>query len=207
MGAWTFSVKTIYLTGRDYASVATVSQSFFLLTSFIGESFSRGVTVVASNIIGSGRLDKVKKVWKSMFKLTLLFFLFQSLIYVVFIDKFISLFMSESVVDPEYISYLYPYLKRAAIWFWIFFLFDCMLWGTNGFLTAAGDTRFVMWVSGLSPWILGLLPTYIALRYYHCPPDMVMLISVFYAAITLGISLLRLRSGKWKASAIIGNKD
>lgn len=204
MGAWTLCIRITYLAGRDYASVATVSQSFFLLTSFIGEAFSRGVTVVASNIMGAGRFDKVKKLWKSMIKLTIFFFIFQALIYVVFIDKFIALFLSDTVVDPEYIRHLHPFLKRAAIWFWLFFLFDCLLWGTNGFLTAAGDTRFVMWVSGITPWLLGLLPTYIVLHYYKLPPDTTMLISIGYAAVTLFLNALRLRSGKWKKQQVIG---
>ncbi len=203
MAAWTLTTRVIYHIGKDYASVSTVTQSFFVLTSFLGESMSRGVTVVASNMIGAKKLDKVKKLLKSMMRLTFFFFLFQGLIYVVFVDQFLSLFLNEQVIDAEYIKHLFPYLRTSALIFWVLFLFDCMLWGTNGVLTAAGDTRFVMVVSGITPWLFGLLPTYIALRYVQVSPDKTMLLALVYAVVTLAFNLWRLKSGAWKRQHVI----
>ena len=78
-----------------------------------------------------------------------------------------------------------------------FFLFDGLNWIVVGALTAAGDTKFIFWVSTCTHWLVYALPAYIAIRLYHQGPDTAWMIIALSSLFALTVYLFRYCSGKW----------
>ena len=86
---------------------------------------------------------------------------------------------------------------------WVYFLFDGIHWLVVGLLTAAGDTKFVLWISGLSAWVFAIVPIYYFVVVLENKADMAWLITAVYAGLACLIYLLRFKTEKWQNKSLI----
>lgn len=194
--AWVFMFHLMTQLGPDYITVVAVSQSIFFLFTFMTEGVSKGATAIASNFIGSKQSDLVWKLLKSGVKFYLWVFLFLGAILAIHPDPLIHLFLPPETVTltPE----VSAALRTTCIWVWIFFLFDGISWLLVGLLTAAGDTKFIMKVGGLGPWLIALLPVYVFVFQLGAEAHVTWMLIAFYGVVSCLIYLLRFRSERWK---------
>jgi MATE family multidrug resistance protein len=184
--------------GEDYLTIMVILQTFYLLFFFIIEGISKGVTAVVSNFIGAKKYEYLGKTMKSTFKLHFGFVLFAMLIIFLFSPGIFSVFISKSdqayLSNPVFLRHLY----LSSIYLCLFYLFDGMVWIYVGVLTAASDSRFIMYIGTLGPWVLSLVPIYIAIRFFHVTVDQVWLYLVAYSFCFMMIYWLRYRTAPWK---------
>lgn len=184
--------------GEDYLTIMVIMQTFYLLFFFIIEGISKGVTALISNFIGAKKFEYISKSVKSTFKLHFIFVLASALIILCFSPGIFSVFISKSdravLSDPIFLHRLY----MSSLYLCLFYLFDGMVWNFVGVLIAASDSKFVMIVGSLGPWVLSLLPTYIGINYFHITIDQVWLYQVGYSFCFMLVYWSRYRKAPWK---------
>lgn len=181
MMAWVFIFNMMTLLGSEYMTIVAVAQSILLLFTFMTDGVSRGATTLASNLIGASRQDTIYQLLRSGTLFYLIAFILLGGLLVVYPDPLIHWFLTDKVkLTPEAIKALYT----ACFWVWLFFLFDGLSWLMVGLLTAAGDTHFVMKVSGFGPWLFALLPIYLFVVRWGGSPDMTWMLATIYAMIS-----------------------
>lgn len=79
----------------------------------------------------------------------------------------------------------------------LFFLFDGFSWLLIGFLTAAGDTRFIFWTSLLVYWFAYVIPAFIFIGLYKGSADWAWMIVAGMGLANVLIYAYRYKSGKW----------
>ncbi len=193
--AWILIFNMMSLLGSDYITVVAIAQSILLLCTFMTDGVSRGATTIASNLIGARQQDLVWKLLTSGIKFYLLIFLLLGGILALNPDSLIDWFITEDMILNSAIR---TTLHFACFWVWLFFLFDGLSWFIVGLLTAAGDTQFVMKVSGGGPWLLALLPIYIVVVRWGASADATWMLVTLYAMISCSLYIWRFRSEKWK---------
>jgi MATE family multidrug resistance protein len=103
-----------------------------------------------------------------------------------------------------------PILKKmtidALMWLSIFFLFDGFSWILIGHLTAAGDTKFIFYVSSVINWVAYVIPGFLLIGLGKHGADVAWQIIAVYSVLNFCIYLWRYRSGRWLAS-VKGSKE
>lgn len=198
--AWVFIFEFMTLLGSEYMTVVAVTQSILLLFTFMTDGVSRGATTIASNLIGAQQHDLVRKILHSGIKFYFLIFFLLGGVLVLHPDPLIEWFFAEeaAVLSPHTRSAIHA----ACFWVWLFFLFDGLSWLMVGLLTAAGDTHFIMRVSGLGPWLLALLPIYLFVVRWGGSADMTWMLIAIYAMVSCSLYLWRFRGERWKKKAL-----
>ncbi len=190
--------RLMILADPYYMIIASMMQSFYLLTLFLVEGLSKAVTAISSNLIGASVYKPIGKVLLSACRLQSLFAAFVLSVALFFPDRLLSLLLSENdmylLKDPLF----FPLFKRTVFWVACFFLVDGLVWAFIGLLTAAGDTRFIMIVGVIIQWLCYFLPVYIAIRYLGLGVDTAWMLIVISAFLILVIYFIRYRNQKWK---------
>lgn len=200
--AWAVFFRMMTSMGEEYITVVAICQSIFILFTFIAEGISKGATAIAANLIGAKKWDLVWKLFRSGVKFYLQAFLLLGLILVVdpspLIDWFIG--KGEGAVSKETIRTI---ATSACVWMWVYFLFDGIHWLVVGLLTAAGDTKFILLIGGLSAWIFAVIPIYFFIVVLGHQADVSWMITAAYGCLVCVIYLLRFHSEKWRKASQI----
>lgn len=195
--AWAVFFRIMTLAGEEHITVVAICQSIFILFTFVAEGISKGATAIAANQIGAKEWNSVWKLFRSGMKFYFQAFMVLGLILVIDPGSMIDWFMSghESMANYQHIREI---AISACVWMWVYFLFDGIHWLVVGLLTAAGDTKFVLWVGGFSAWIFAIMPIYYFINILGYHADVAWLITAVYAALTCAIYLWRFKSEKWR---------
>ena len=89
----------------------------------------------------------------------------------------------------------------------VFFLFDGCVHVMIGMLTAAGDTRFLMVVGLIYPWLLYLGPVVIAIYFFHATINQIWIWLVIQSFIYFIILLRHYYSMSWKTQKMITTEN
>lgn len=200
--AWAVFFRMMTSAGEQHITVVAICQSIFLLFTFIAEGISKGATAIAANLIGAKKWDLVWKLFRSGVKFYFQAFLILGLILVVDPGPLIDWFIGRDMAIESRES-IRTIAMSACIWMWVYFLFDGIHWLVAGLLTAAGDTKFVLLVAGLSSWIFAILPIYYFINILGYQADTAWLITAFYGCVVCSIYLLRFKSEKWRKASIV----
>ncbi len=188
---WILIFDLMQRLGSDHMTIVTVSQSILFLFTFITEGLSKGATTVASNLMGAGKYDLVWKLLRSGVKFYLFAF---ALLYLILVWR-------PEILTTWFVSDLSPSIRDkicvACFWIWFYFLFDGINWLLIGLLTAAGDTRFIMKISGLGPLLFILLPIYGLIFIGGAPAQLTWMMVALYALFSATIYFYRFRGEKW----------
>lgn len=173
-----------------YISNHNIAMNVWIFLVVLLNGLHKGVSGLASNIIGQKKLENIDKLLKSTIILLSIFTLVISFVTVIFPEYTASFFTN----DPEIIRLC----KLTLPWIAPYFFFDGLGWVTIGILIAGGDTKTVMLISIISVWVFRVLPLYFILQMKNV--DLIAsgwMVGVFSSIIFASLSLLRYRSGKW----------
>lgn len=196
-------LRIIMSTSTEQMTIVAVIQSLYLLGCFITESEGKAASAIISNLLGANDRTPISKVLKSSFILHFFFFIAFMCLTFLFPNTLIELFNNSEnsllLNKPEIANTFYG----ALFWMSIYFLIDGFCWILISFLTSAGDSKFVLWVSILVHWCGYVLPSLLLIGYGKGGADTAWAIIAFMGLLNLLIYLWRYLSGKW----LIGYKS
>lgn len=195
-----FAFFRIMISAGGYAmTIATITQTLYIFFAFTSDGLSKGVTAIISNLIGGKQFHLIPAVLRSALTLLTMCFIALLALFLVAPDAIVTLFLSANdsvlIQDPVFMDLV----KRTCLWMCLFFLFDGCCWIFVGLLTAAGDTKFILYVSSVFIWLLYVLPVYLAVRLYGATVDLAWMTIALYSLFTASIYLWRVRSDRWKS--------
>ncbi len=196
MAAWTALFHVAAAVSINHATIQALGQSVFIFIAFMTEGLQKGVIAVASNLIGASQRAALSSLMFSCVKLLSLIALVALLPLCLMPDGLIGLFHLEFTS-----SHQADFIIKECIWtlrfVWLYLVLDSGVWVIAGILTAAGDTRFIMWTNGLSVWLAGVLPCYVWVVLCQGSPSSFWAVVNFYAAINIIFFIWRYHSGHW----------
>lgn len=189
--------RIVMSVGQVQMTIVAMVQSFYILCSFANDAGSKAAGSIIANLLGANARSSIKKVFRSAFTLQLLYFcIFASLLFG-FSDFLINLFVSsedhELLQDPIVMSSV----LKSLFCMTLFFLFDGFSWILIGFLTAAGDTRFIFYASLFIHWVAYVIPTLIFIGLEKQGADVAWAIIAGMSFISALVYLWRYKSGSW----------
>jgi MATE family multidrug resistance protein len=192
--------QLIKSSGINTVTIVGMVQSFYLLSSFLIEGLSKGVSSISANLLGADQMHLVNKVMKSAMLLQSVLASLLFGIFFFFSDVLFNKFFPEQhalLSNP----YLFATLTTALYWMALFFLLDGFGWIYAGFLTASGDTKFLLYAGIGLNWLGYILPTYILFNMtpFGNAANGWMIVTI-YAFLTFITYWLRFRSGNWSRS-------
>ncbi|MCP5507086.1 MAG: MATE family efflux transporter [Chlamydiales bacterium] len=193
--------RLMMLAGGYNLTITAIVQSMFLLVFFIYEGLSKGVTTVCANLHGGKELTLIPRVLRSAMMLHSFFFLVIAMIMGLFGQQIAASFFNTNDIhlmnDP---LFLYQ-LRLAYCWMALFFLFDGWVRVFAGQLTAAGDTKFLLYAGTVLNVIAYMIPLFLIVNFAKGGADDAWMVITFYSASMFVIYLWRYRSGRWKESS------
>ncbi|MCK5785670.1 MAG: MATE family efflux transporter [Candidatus Sabulitectum sp.] len=167
--------------------------------------FGFATTVIVGRCIGMGRTDMAIRATRRTLLLALCYFVPLAVTFVLFPGFYTKLFFSpDSACSIEELSSTAgKLLAIVAAWG----VFDTVSLMYSGALRGAGDTKFVVWVSGLLGWLFwipGILYLY-AVR--HSGIVELWLFTSFYVSVFALFFFFRFRTGKWKKIDLLGREQ
>ena len=195
--------RIVLLSGSENMTIITVVQSIYLLLAFIIEGLSKGVSSITANLIGGRQSDTlIDKVIKSAMTLQCLFSGLLFILLMGFSQSLIAIFFSEQDVSFLQNSQLSATTQAALFWMSLFFLFDGLGWIYMGFLTACGDTKFLLYAGLALNWISYILPSYLVLGLAKGTASQGWMLIALYAIMTFFTYRWRYKLNKWKQKII-----
>ncbi|MCH9631658.1 MAG: hypothetical protein S4CHLAM37_16820 [Chlamydiia bacterium] len=197
---------------ENHLLVSSVCQSILLLFVFFGLGIEKGAAAVAGNLIGAKKLDKVKNVLASGFKMIAMFSAVICIFFVIFPDFLMNWFIKTpgalegneiTALSIMEIDTLKATIRTCLIFTGIYMVIEYVRWLLNGILTAAGDTMFLMVTGALCVWFFLLVPTYYFIVHQSGTMELAIMIWVGYSLLAAGIMYLRYYQGKWKKKSLL----
>lgn len=173
-----------------YAATSKISEFAMLPMINIGI----GMTVFTAQNVGAYQLDRVKKAYHSILKITLSFALIMAIIVVVFPYALMTLFLGSNITPEIYVageSYLYV----SAITFF----FMAILFPAESLLKGAGDVNMFLFIA-VTGSIVKIVASVLLIPYLGYQ-------GIWYG-IAIGwlieaiLTLMRYQSGKWKTKRL-----
>lgn len=191
MGAHIIFFRIIIGAGVETTTIVTLVQSLFLLTGFLVDGLAKGATALVANLYGAGEFGLLQKVLHTAMKLqTIIAFTLLAAL-MCFLEPLLYLFFSENdrhlLLQPHFLATM----RMSVFWMSIYFLFDGFAWIFFGLFTAAGETKYVMYVNSCLTWAIYVLPIYIAVSVYQQPANVAWMILAFYNLVICGCYYLR----------------
>lgn len=193
-------LRIVQTSGSDNMTILTVVQSFYILMAFIVEGLSKGVSSIAANLIGGRQETLIKKVLNSALTLQFAFFCIVFIGMLGFSHPLLTLFFSEQEVGLLNDPHFYQIARSALLWMSLFFLLDGFSWVYAGFLTACGDTKFLLYASLVLNWVFYILPSYFLLGIGKGSAAQGWMLVAFYALLTCLTYRWRYQSSRWKSN-------
>jgi MATE family multidrug resistance protein len=195
MGAWTLLAHQLAIVSEAHMTIFSIGDTFFALFAFGFVGLQQGVTTVAANYIGANQQEMLSKILHSGIKLIL----------VVMLALFIPLYIFPEWLTLQFIEndvgILNDEMRHYAIialrWVWLYFLFDGISWVTSGVLTAAGDTKFVMYMNSINAWCFAVLPTYVMITYFDGSPVISWVFCALYGLMNTISYFSRYKRKRW----------
>ena len=183
--------------GPDNFTIISITQSIYLLLSFLVEGLSKGVSAIVANLLGAQQYQYIKNVLHAALKIHTLIALVLGSILVVLFPHLFGLFFGAADTHILTNPVLMVIAKRVFYMLIAFFLIDGFGWMYMGLLTAAGDTKFLLYASSLLNVVAYILPTYIVIGRWHAPADKGWMVVIAYSLIVLLTYIYRYRSNQW----------
>lgn len=202
ISAWACIFQMVALISEEHITLFAIGQSICMLLFFLGEGIHKAVVTVAANYIGANRYDLVKKTMISTLKLIAILATALLILLLGFSDELVHSFFYFNNNAQDF-SQLYDALNAIIPWIWAIIVFHTLLWAFAGVLIAAGDTKFVMYMSGVNGWLLAVLPLYIFFFYLEGSAQGGWRLTSIYAFLGMTFFYLRYNRGGWKSIQII----
>lgn len=193
--------KLMALSGHDSISLAALVQSFFFLIFFLFEGISKGVTTICANLLGGQQSALIPKVLRSAIVLHTFFFVLVASNIYLFSDEIINFFLNQDDESKLVTNSFINKAKWSYGWMTIVFLFDGYSRIYAGQLTAAGDTKFLLYAGSFLTLFFYLLPVYLIVVYANSGVQEAWFVIACYSFINCLVYYWRYRSGRWMKSS------
>ncbi|MEA3265537.1 MAG: MATE family efflux transporter [Candidatus Fermentibacteria bacterium] len=166
--------------------------------------FGFATTVIVGRIIGMGNPDMAIRATRRALLLALCYFVPLAATFVLFPGFYTKLFFSpdSSCTIEELSSTAGKLLAIVAVWG----IFDAVNLTYSGALRGAGDTKFVVWVSGLLGWLFWIPGVIYLYAVRQSGIVELWLFTSLYVALFSLVFFLRFRTGKWKKIDLLGTR-
>lgn len=179
--AWAFLLYCIAGLGDDYMLIFSISHTLFLLYKFALDGLFKVISTVASNLIGSLQLTKMKSLILSASRIHFGFSVLFALPACLFPDVFISLFnfSNHTLIEPD----LRQSIHLTLYFVWLYFVIDGMTWILASILQAFKDTLIPMFLNGITTWFIAAVPIFIFVIERKGAPELLWVFPCCYTAI------------------------
>ena len=212
--AWAIFYIMMAKLSFEHIFIGGVCQSILFLFIFFGMGLEKGSASLAGNLIGANKKNLVKNVLNSGLKIITIYGIILLVIFLVFPDFFINLFLKnpeaieglESVklnFSTEEMNHYRSLIRKALLLISLYLTFENFRWLLSGMLTAAGDTIFLMIAGTTSVWLFLIAPTYYFIYLKERSILEAFFIWVAYSAIISLTYLVRFIKGSWKEKTLI----
>lgn len=202
ISGFTFFIQMIGRLGTIELAASNIVLSIESLSFMPMIGFHIGNATLVGQAIGNSTPQDGSVATISALKIT---FVYMGLIAAVFLflpEPLLHLFKTRGNTPAQYgeIMSLGTILLRFVA---VFCLFDSLNLVFSGALKGAGDTRFIMWTIAAMSIGLMILPTYLAVRFFHGEIYTVWTIATLYVC-ALGLAFMfRYRQGTWRDMRVI----
>jgi multidrug resistance protein, MATE family len=198
----------IFIAGRLGAIDFTANNLAFSVNNLAFNpllGFSFATTVIVGRCIGMKRLDMAIRATRRTLLLSLFYFVPLAVTFVLFPDFYTKLFFSpdSACTLEELTSTAGKLLAIVAAWG----VFDAVNLMYSGALRGAGDTKFVVWASGLLAWLFWIPGVIYLYSVRKAGIVELWLFTGVYVAIFALVFFLRFRTGKWKRIDLLGRNE
>lgn len=199
ISAWTVLLFMLESVGNIHLTIFSIGQAVFVLFIFITDGLQKGVIAVASNVLGGDRGQDISSITTAAIKVLAGFACFLAIPLIIFPDPLVNAFV-ESQSTTLSTNELHHIAVQVCFWIWLYFIFDGLVWIIAGVLTAAGDTKYVMWVNIFTGIFCSILPIYWFVVRADGPPILTWKLVCFYGLANLIAFTIRYKRKKWQAS-------
>lgn len=179
--------QIIARSGPDELTCCIMIQSFLLLALFCIDGLVKGVTTIISNLVGAKEYEQIPNVIWASFKIHALVTATVATICLTGSQWIFSHILDSSekalLENPAFLWKLHI----GLIWMCLFYLLDGFSWIMTGYLTAIGDTKFIMYVSAAGQWITYIVPVYLLVTYANAGAPTGWMILTLNALVLLAI--------------------
>lgn len=199
--AWVVFYNIVSEHGDTYTTALVISQNYFFIANFVFDGMGKAICAICSNMIGAQRIDEISKVIISAIKMIFIYSAILAVPFVFHPEPIIDIFIKSN--SKANIEGLYPIVKEALLWLWIFIFFNGFFWTFLNQLVAAGDTKYTMLMNVISAWCFFVFPTYLFIKVLGFSPDLAwqfMALDIFTVSI---LFYYRYWQGKWRKIKII----
>ena len=214
---WTVFYVMMKGISESHIFVAGICQSILILFFFFGWGIEKGCIALAGNFIGQKKPHLLKNVLRSSISILGIFFIFLSLILIIFPEPLVNWFFNSSLavnehgvstnLSPEVMQETKNTIYKALIAVTFYIIIENVRWAIKGLLTAAGDTMFLLISGTASLWLFLFIPTYFFVYLPKAPVLNAFIIQVVYASASLGLFYFRFWQGKWKTKSIMSDDN
>jgi multidrug resistance protein, MATE family len=165
--------------------------------------FSFATAVIAGRCMGMGRPDAAARATRRTLVLSLCYYLPLAVSFVAVPGFYTRLFYSpdSAATLEELLGTTSRLLALVALWG----VFDAFSLIYGGALRGAGDTRFVVWVSGLLAWLFWIPGLFVLYRFFQAGIASLWLFTTVYVGIFALVFLVRFRGGAWRRIDLLGS--
>lgn len=202
IASWAFFSDLIATTGLVYMTALTICQNYFFLFCFISEGIGKAVTTITANLIGAKNITMITKLIRSAIGLHCIFIVLLAIPFVIYSSPLIDLYVANNP-STQGLTGLREMVENSLLWLWIMYIFNGLFWIFMSQLTAAGDTKFIMYLNMASGWLFLLFPAYLFISVLGYSPTLSWKIIAFYLFMLTSAIFLRYRSGKWRKCDIL----
>ena len=200
---FTFFIQMLGRLGQTELAVSNIVLSIESLSFTPMVGFHIGTATLVGQAIGAGKPEDAVVATTSALHITLLYMMFVSSIFLFVPEPLLHLFdLGHGNGGGAEMTHVGVVLLRFVA---VFCLFDSLNLVFSGAIKGAGDTRFIMWtIALLSPGVM-MVPSYLAVEYFHAGLYVMWTILTLYIC-ALGIAFMwRFHQGKWKKMRVIEN--
>ena len=195
--------RLVIMAGGFGMTIVALTQSLYILVSFVQEGLSKGATAVTANLIGAKKTSLIDNTLRSAFMIIIGFVSFVAAVLLFAPDTIFHHLIAEQdrylLQDPVFVHQL----TWSFVGMGFFILCDGIYWCLIGVLTAAGDTRFIMVVTTLCNWLLYVVPVFIVVHLLGYGVEVAWFVVAISAGLMSMIYYRRYRSAKWQAMEIM----
>lgn len=197
LSAWSVLAQILANVSEAHITIFSICDSFFVLFSFGFWGLQKGMTALVANYIGANREEMIGACLRSGIKIVFGIMLIFTIPLFFFPEVLVQQFLNSD--NPVINEELMQHAAVAMKWLWVYFMLDAVSWLICGVLTAAGDTKFVMIMNGMSAWLFSIVPTYIFVVYLGGSPVVTWMLCALYGFLNTISFYFRYRSKRWCA--------
>lgn len=189
--------RIVISVGFAQMTVVSIVQSLYILISFVIDAQSKGAGAIVANLLGADKKEPIRKVLRSAYTLHFYYFIILTALIWFFADDVLALFIHSSHREILITDQFIQTFMTALLFMGLYFLFDGFAWILMGFLTASGDTKFILFVSLIVQWLAYVLPTFVLIGIKQQGADVAWSIITFMSFLSFVCYFWRYYTGRW----------